>query len=929
MSEEFVQSLREKVRQQARRLSALEQYRLLCEQRIRELSPDHPLPVLPEHLGTPSTLALQLHRALQQIERLQQEHTPTFGGEQQLQHEKAELEVQLRSEVLHSEEQRALIESLKQALETQVGKVTDDASLLAAFAQAQADADRSKREAMRLQAALTSQLAAHEQALERLQHEETLQAEGLQQELNNVMSSKGNVERDMATLRTQLREKEDEANKLRTEVERLRNVQAQLKDSELIAIQLSQQKDRLLNETSEHQTQISQRNTDLEQAKAYISQLSQDLSSSRDLSRTLKAALETAQKEVDSLTAEKRSLSSTVEQTRQEIASVQAERSFFQTSLNTAKQEVGQKEAAEFKTRGEVNELKKALQTLWEGSEAAARSAQARDNELSSHITTLQTSKSQLEVLLAREKEAHSQSQTEAKEKLTRLQTEHRNELQDFEKARDRALHEIHDSLENAEKEASRLAQHLATKEQELQSAQREIDKTSLKVKDLEGQVQQSEEGRAVALRELEEARTQLSVARATLAECESRSGQLEAAVAEIAEDHEQSKQENEALSQQLSLENTQLKSQLDSIQADIEALREDVLQTNEDLTEARAKEKAACERIADLQQEVKSATATLRSEMALQQAQLGLPSTDSRNLHDLTACLPLVGEALRNRLTADQRTMQNLHGQITEVVAAKEKMSRDFAALESIYTRSKDEALASEVRMLREQLAAQQIQHLHSLRKRKEKLEASEAQRKAAREEADQLLTRLRTLADNYEDLSRASALLEANIQPLEGRVARKEGQRRRIERLLNLALAALPVSDPRRVLAEAADICAQLVTVETEREEAILRIAELEQELGMEAQKLQVTERSALLRLDSEYDALEQRFTALEQELVQAKAAPEPASKSATKSGGIGLPMLTRYDPRISPFLSSTIEVRLTERERLTQTAPNTARY
>jgi chromosome segregation ATPase len=217
----------------------------------------------------------------------------------------------------------------------------------------------------------------------------------------------------------------------------------------------------------------------------------------------------------------------------------------------------------------------------------------------------------------------------------------------------------------------------------------------------------------------------------------------------------------------------------------------------------------------------------------------------------------------------------------------------------------------------------------LHSLRKRKEKLETCEAQRKGAREEADLLLTRLRTLADNYEDLSRASALLEANIQPLESRVARKEGQRRRIERLLNLALAALPVSDPRRVLAEAADICAQLVTVETEREEAILRIAELEQELGMEAQKLQVTERSALLRLDSEYDALEQRFTALEQELVQAKAAPEPASKSATKPGGIGLPMLTRYDPRISPFLSSTIEVRLTERERLTQTAPNTARY
>ena len=66
----------------------------------------------------------------------------------------------------------------------------------------------------------------------------------------------------MATLRTQLREKEDEANRLRTEVEPLRNVQTQLKDSELLATKLSQKKDRLMNETSEHQTQISQQNTD-------------------------------------------------------------------------------------------------------------------------------------------------------------------------------------------------------------------------------------------------------------------------------------------------------------------------------------------------------------------------------------------------------------------------------------------------------------------------------------------------------------------------------------------------------------------------------------------------------------------------------------------------------------------------------------------
>jgi hypothetical protein len=43
--------------------------------------------------------------------------------------------------------------------------------------------------------------------------------------------------------------------------------------------------------------------------------------------------------------------------------------------------------------------------------------------------------------------------------------------------------------------------------------------------------------------------------------------------------------------------------------------------------------------------------------------------------------------------------------------------------------------------------------------------------------------------------------------------------------------------------VQAEVADICAQFVTVETERDEAVLRIVELKQELSMEALKLQVT--------------------------------------------------------------------------------------
>ena len=46
---DLTSQLREKIRAQAQRLRGLEQYRILCEQRIQEISPGHPLPIRQEH----------------------------------------------------------------------------------------------------------------------------------------------------------------------------------------------------------------------------------------------------------------------------------------------------------------------------------------------------------------------------------------------------------------------------------------------------------------------------------------------------------------------------------------------------------------------------------------------------------------------------------------------------------------------------------------------------------------------------------------------------------------------------------------------------------------------------------------------------------------------------------------------------------------
>lgn len=53
-SADFITKMQQKIQQQAQRLQAEAQYRLLCEKRIKKLDPEHPLPVQFEHLDKPA-----------------------------------------------------------------------------------------------------------------------------------------------------------------------------------------------------------------------------------------------------------------------------------------------------------------------------------------------------------------------------------------------------------------------------------------------------------------------------------------------------------------------------------------------------------------------------------------------------------------------------------------------------------------------------------------------------------------------------------------------------------------------------------------------------------------------------------------------------------------------------------------------------------
>ena len=48
---DFVKQLMGKIKKQAEQLMQLENYKILCERRIRELAPSHPVPIDPSQLG--------------------------------------------------------------------------------------------------------------------------------------------------------------------------------------------------------------------------------------------------------------------------------------------------------------------------------------------------------------------------------------------------------------------------------------------------------------------------------------------------------------------------------------------------------------------------------------------------------------------------------------------------------------------------------------------------------------------------------------------------------------------------------------------------------------------------------------------------------------------------------------------------------------
>lgn len=176
-SGDILSQLKEKIKLQAQRIRYLENYKLLCEERLIELCPTHSLPVQPEHIGSGGpSISQELLNTRQKIAKLEQQlsqtaelvpspsNSVTYNKLHELYtllhqkfnatvKEKNELEETLRNEVISSEEQRAYIEVLKQAIEIRVealGLKGLRPEEFAEFSQMRISVDESRRETSRI-----------------------------------------------------------------------------------------------------------------------------------------------------------------------------------------------------------------------------------------------------------------------------------------------------------------------------------------------------------------------------------------------------------------------------------------------------------------------------------------------------------------------------------------------------------------------------------------------------------------------------------------------------------------------------------------------------------------------------------------------------------------------------------------------------------
>ncbi|CDW80474.1 UNKNOWN [Stylonychia lemnae] len=121
--------LQQKLYQFQERVRYLDNYRLVCEKRIKDLAPSHQIPILPSHIGQPNPDLEEIKNRLRVSQNQQQQLDYQLSPQNQMEmiklkerldivlQEKHQIEEALRNETLANEEQRNYIQILRNAID--------------------------------------------------------------------------------------------------------------------------------------------------------------------------------------------------------------------------------------------------------------------------------------------------------------------------------------------------------------------------------------------------------------------------------------------------------------------------------------------------------------------------------------------------------------------------------------------------------------------------------------------------------------------------------------------------------------------------------------------------------------------------------------------------------------------------------------------
>ena len=462
MAETEVQFLRQKIREQAARLQDLEKFRRLSEQ------------PLPGQFPTPG--------ANMTPTQLQEMYASLYSRMHEVLNDNSALEGSLRAEVLESEQQRAYIEVLKQALEVKAAELGMKGSPedYSEFALVKNDAEGTRKEFVRMQ--------------------------------NLLKQKETRVAQLQATL-AEMQTTTAQHDKVHSE---LRSSQTQLQETETRVKQLEEEKQSLLD-YAEQRARLEEKYAQLSESHSQLKKMFEKLQEECSAREARNAALEKDLKDVDflrsecgRLTSENRTLQQQLQEARNRLETLQ---------LHTVEL-TGNKKRLELDSKAYTDQV----EALTQQRDQAQGRYEATKDALQTVEAELQRTLQQVSNLGLQLKQSEiSTNQLKIdSEKLEAALRKAQTEFQDLQSEYEFAIVEQRKSKGTAELQSKTLLDQLETQRIECASLFNQLQDSRTQIRELKGEISQTQN----AVKSLERARVaeeqlrkELLEARRTLAE--------------------------------------------------------------------------------------------------------------------------------------------------------------------------------------------------------------------------------------------------------------------------------------------------------------------------------------------------------------------------------------------------------------------------